>query len=90
MSPTNNATPQRETLEDDFRRNAEALDRLLAFGDLIDANCLTEDERETLEIAEGNGDVVLANPSNSPTLYRLTESGRRFLSKFSPIGRQGR
>lgn len=80
--------PARETLDEGFHRNADALDRILAFGDLIDADSLkTQDERDALELAKVNGDVVLANPSNSQTLYRLTESGRRFLSKFSPVGR---
>lgn len=66
---------------------ATDLDRLLAFGDLIDRSSLkTPAELHTLNYAEQEGDVVLANPSNSQTLYRLTESGRRFLSKFSPIG----
>lgn len=77
-----------ESREEAHIRSAEALDRLLGFGDLIDGDSLaTPDDRLTLYLAYVNDDVALANPSNSQTLYRLTESGRRFLSKFSPVGR---
>lgn len=69
---------------------ATDLDRLLAFGDLIDRSSLkTPAELHTLNYAEQEGDVVLANSSNSQTLYRLTESGRRFISKFSLVHRGG-
>jgi len=62
---------------------ADNLDRLLAFGDMIDAAALDNDDaREVVAAAEADGFLVLANPANSGTLLKLTEKGRLHLAKW--------
>ena len=62
---------------------ADKLDRLLAFGDLIETSQgLTLDDAAVVLWARRDGFLVAANPANSNTLLKLTEAGRLFIAKW--------
>lgn len=80
------------TLPERFRfphasQYADALDRLLAFGDLLDVETLADADQGAFFDARNDGFLQLANASNSLTLYKLTELGRRFIGAHGTVGK---